>query len=449
MIMGISDIAEAAREGSDPIEPAALLGVSQQFERHRARLHHEGHGNPYVEAVQQVRKALSIPDEEAMALGKRLHGDRVSVLDYTREIVGTGRGSYRYAIGILFAGLLQNEQNRQMASLESLSAGTHDVCRLGLPGPTTDITARDRKRGARRKLPVGDNFLFLYKNRRDNYARLLQPMSEQIPYDSLHRKGVYLFTNATKPTPFADTVIKYANGTPLIKGKHVLELGAGNAIDPEHYIVEGGAESVTVIDSSKFIIERLQVRKGAAQPAVRKKLNIPEPTDMFEALEHYGMTEQRFDTVASHSSSHYFDDPTFERLCQLVWGVLPPNGHWALSVKAPGAVLDGNGIPLVQEVEGHEHLEDAEFVRKRAWMNDDGQVRWFRDELRWEDKFLKKFFHVRHRGVSQIKDYEAPGQGYQKFYVFICEPKTEAERRSAGGSGAMRALARAQASEPT
>ncbi len=403
--------------------------IGQEFHDRYQTLRGTTGTNAFDLAAQATAKSHKITQEQARADGAYLR-DR-PLLDATKALVASGVESRRYALSFVYAAVLQDEKNRTMQSYQQLSDRTHAVSRLCLPGESETVNLRVPRKGLASMLPekkvaldVPSNHLFLLRNTRENWIRLLTGC--EIPYDDLHRRGMYLFTNRNESTPFAHEMVSYLNGpqhkTKLIENKTVLEIGAGNGADPEHYLKVGNAQSVTVLDGSEEIYDHLADRKAELPERYAKKLELLQPLDMFEAFAQMQQQGRKFDTIVSHSSIHYFDDETLEKLFELIAASTKADGHFAFCVKAPGAMLDGNGISLINDSEPHQYKPDQEYVRMRMWMNHDGQMRAFRSHERWE-KLIGEHFRFMRRTEGNISDYETHGQGDQKFYTFICQPK--------------------------
>lgn len=261
---------------------------------------------------------------------------------------------------------------------------------------------------------------------KNSYRNILREVGvlPPIDYDELHRSEMYCFTNSDLQTNFAVNIEKYRNGPfhkeTLINGKEILTIGAGNGSD-ERFFSEHGAKSVETIEGSKFMVDRLQTREH------KDTFHVPEnPVDMLEALLKYKEEGRKFDTIYGHSVTHYFDKPKLKELLRLFLDCLKPEGYLAFAVKAPGAILDGNGIPLiVKEDERKRHGKVIKDVEIRAFRNFDGQARYFRDEDSWTH-ILESVTNnegygldVRSKTAFYVEDYESKGNKPQRFHYFV------------------------------
>src|SRR5690606_3410576 len=135
-----------------------------------------------------------------------------------------------------------------------------------------------------------------------------------------------------------------------------------------------------MIEASPYMLARLEKIRQSLPSSLQGRFRVPEePRHVDAALEQYTADGKRFDTIYSHSSLHYVDDEALRQYLGRIKQCLKPNGYFALAVKAPGAVLDGNGIPLLEEIETLQSSRGVEFtqdrIRHRMWLNFDGQTR--------------------------------------------------------------------------
>ncbi len=207
-----------------------------------------------------------------------------------------------------------------------------------------------------------------------------------INYDQIHKLSGYNFTHKKQPNLFAQNTSNYVNGDPenptfLVKDKNILSIGSGNGID-EKFFLENGAKKVEVIESSRYALSLITKTRDSIQNRLKNKLVIPSsPQDMISSLDDYLQQGIKFDTIYCHSVLHYFDDPTLKHIISLIVQCLNEGGYFSFATKLPGATLDGNGIPLINDVESIKRRDDSiqNIVHLRGWLNNDTQCRFFRD----------------------------------------------------------------------
>lgn len=266
------------------------------------------------------------------------------------------------------------------------------------------------------------NHQWLLRNKYQNVLRLVGVL-DPVDYDVLHRNHMYLFTTNPVNTLFSDDVTAYRNGqnktVSIIEDKRILTLGAGNGRDERNF-VENGAGSVHMIEGSPYMMGKLEETKQRITEALQGRFIPPStPKNMLREPRRRADAGETVDTVYGHSCLHYFDNETLLGLLRSIREALKKDGHLAFAIKAPGAILDGNGIPIVDD---HEHLlgryETTERVYKRAWLNHDGQIRYFRDQTEWE-RIAGQVFERRQFKALDVENYETTGHPPQTFYGFI------------------------------
>lgn len=231
--------------------------------------------------------------------------------------------------------------------------------------------------------PEFRNLLVLYKVRSWLVAI---GILDEVSYDTIYKMSGYNFTHKENPNLFAQHTANYINGTPeepilLVKNKRILSVGAGNGVD-EKYFLKEGAETVNIIESSPYALKLLSQTRASIDSKLRNQFIIPDsPKDIISMLKGYIERNIKFDTAYCHSVLHYFDDPTLKYIVGLIKECLNENGHLSVALKAPGAILDGNGIPLINDTEiiSRRHKDDQRITHLRGWLNNDTQSRFFRD----------------------------------------------------------------------
>ena len=290
-------------------------------------------------------------------------------------------------------------------------------------------------------------FKLTQRNKFLNYLVLIG-LLEPVPYDVLHglddEVGAYNFSTKQEQNLFAEDVKNYKNGPNpvkgIIEGKEVLSLGSGNGLDESFFLEEGEAKKVILVDSSPLMIDRQSKVRKALRRMLRLKFKVPrEPQEMFGKLKNMMEKNKKVNTIYGHSVTHYFDDEKLGELFELVMGCLKKGGHFTFAVKAPGALHDGNGIPLdisekiwIVDSGGKKRITtttETEGIKieptRKVWLNDDGQVRFFRsiEELL---RIIKKIglgsefgFNVKVQAIFTIEDYDIKDGGEQDFYRVI------------------------------
>lgn len=216
------------------------------------------------------------------------------------------------------------------------------------------------------------------QNRWLNYLRCIGLLPD-VEYDKVHQLQIYDFTTNLEPTPFAQQ-INHSHNKVLIRDKGILTLGAGNGRD-EKYFVEQGASSVEAVEGSDSMVEVIHKTKLLLPVHLQGRLIAPNRGEnMIEALKRLHEEGKTFDTVYAHAAFHFFDDTTMMHLFELIKKCLTPEGNLAFATRKPGANMDGNGILLVNmPLNGN---STGAKVRLRAFLNEDGQVRYFRSHER-------------------------------------------------------------------
>ena len=391
----------------------SVEGLSAEFRRLLQR-----HGNPdSIEALRAASTAMAanygLPNEKIDRFGGMLR--ERPLVEATDEMIAEGATSPLYLLAFARASQLEYEQRMSRDAVADALAGRHPVMSpLCLPGKATEEES---------------NHLFLLQNAHRNYLRL-PGILPAIQYDQLHARVLYRFTFSRDRTDFVEEMNAYRNGGPpgkekLFEKKEILTLGPGRGRDEEYMMVHGGAASVEMIDGSACMLPRLEkVRRGLDQGLQGSFVLPAEPADMLEALRRFAAENRTFDTVYAHSSIHYFDDETLEEVLGLIRVGLTGNGHLVFAVKAPGAVLDGNGIPLIRDIETLSSSRGAEYtqerVRHRMWLNFDGQTRMFRDKSVWSE-LVGKHFTIPRVTEHSVEHYETEDQRAQTFYYFVCK----------------------------
>jgi SAM-dependent methyltransferase len=420
MLARIAPLREATEAMASNIHLRTVEGLSEEFRR--LLLRHDGHDFPAsLEAAGHDMSTLyGLPSAKLGQYGTLLR--EKPVLDATKTMVDEGATSALYLSAFVQAALLEHRCRMTRDALAQALAGTHpDVSPLVLPG---------REQGGE------NNHTFLLQNTYRNYLRL-PGIEPPIDYDELHRRHMYRFTHAKEANDFLQEVLAYRNGPrsteKLIEGKEVLTLGPGRGRDEEQMLISGNAASVDMLEGSPYMLTKLEKIWRGLSGGLQDRFRIPtEPQNMLAALKALATEGRRFDTIYSHSSIHYFNDVTLEELLCDIKACLKPSGHFAFAVKAPGAVLDGNGIPLIQDIETLSSSRGVAFVeeriRNRMWLNFDGQTRTFRDKAVWVE-LLRKHFAVPRVTEHRVERYETDTQRAQTFYYFLCKNPEEAPAR--------------------
>jgi SAM-dependent methyltransferase len=416
MLERIAPIRRTTEVLASNIHLGAVAGLCEEFRRLLLRQD----AAPFPARLERARTAMSglysLPDATVERCAVRLRAQ--PVCDATRELVEQGVSTPLYLLAFVRAAELDYRTRVTREALEQALAGVHpDVSQLALPG-----TVQNGR----------NNHTFLLENTARNYLRLAG-VEPPIPYDRLHERHLYRFTHAKEPHEFVQEVLAYRNGPrgaeKLIEGKAVLTLGPGRGRDEEALVVQGGAAAVDMIEGSASLLPKLEKTKRTLPPDLQGRFHAPAaPQDMLQAVKERAASGKRFDTLYCHSAVHYFDDEALLELLRDVRTCLKPNGHFAFAVKAPGAVLDGHGIPLIRDIETLSSSRGLAFtqerVRHRMWLNFDGQMRMFRDKAVWLE-LLQTHFSVPRVTEHSVERYETDSQGPQTFYYFICKQARE------------------------
>ena len=410
MIENVDDLHLAIEDGRSMLSIASIRGFAGHArEKYDEVLGESKAGLPIQRLANKMRGLYKLAGKKAERYGAQLLNER-SVLDFIGYAHQKKMTVNYFAQAFLQAAAVRERMINRSTKTGELLNGTHEVCSLALPGNTIEYHGGQ----------VGANHVALYQNAARNWLRLIGVMPE-VEYDELHRDGYYLFMNNAIPTDFARrNVMQCMDG--LVQGKDILELGPGAGADATLFL-KNGAKSVEVVDSSYFVLEHLRASMQAKGENVGRNLIVPgEAQDMYDAVADLASQGCQYDTVYSHSSIHFLDDTRLRRLLELLTHCLREGGHFAFSVKAPGATLDGKGIPLINEVE--ETSDETVYgVHDRASLGFDGQIRHYRSYLEWE-KILNEQLKVLDASRSWVADYATPGKR-QLFYNFICALKPQ------------------------
>lgn len=366
--------------------------------------------NKFKSVISDARMHSSATQETIDTFGEMLH--ELSIKDATQAILSEDASIEAYVLSFLQAAQIQYQKGMTRDSMDAVLGGTHPVFSpLSMPG---------------REMNGMRNHEFLLRNSYMNYLRL-PGIWKPIDYDLLHSRYLYRFTHSKDPSDFvSQEVYSYRTGKKskenLLENKNILTLGPGRGRD-EAFMLQSGAANVYMIEGSEYMLGRLKKIKDELPRKLQKRFHVPEKTEnMLEDLKTLP-EKMKFDTIYSHSSIHYFDDETLQQLLGDIQSCLKPNGHFVFAVKAPGAVLDGNGILMTEEKStltsslGESH--DEERLHSRMWMNYDGQLRVFRDKGSWM-KLLQQYFAVPRVTEHSVERYETESQRAQTFYYFIC-----------------------------
>lgn len=412
MLSHVAPVREATERMVSNINLRTVEGLSEEFRR--LLLRHSGSDFPTsLELANNSMAVLyGLPFDKIEQYGRLLQ--KRSVHNSTEQMVAESVTSPLYLLAFVKAAQLEYQRQLTRGTVESALTGTHPhISSLALPGLA---------RGGE------NNHTFLLANTYRNYLRLpgIEPV---IDYNELHERNMYRFTHSKTPNDFVQEILAYRNGPrsteKLIEGKGVLTLGPGRGRDEESMVTIGGAASVDMIEGSPYMLARLEkIRRGLPHD-LQDRFHVPtESLNMLVALKEMSSIGRKFDTVYCHSAIHYFDDETLDELLRDIKSCLKPNGHLAIAVKAPGAVLDGNGIPLIEDIETLSSSRGVgfqrELVRHRMWLNFDGQTRMFRDQSVWVE-LLRKHFTVPRVTEHSVERYETDTQRAQTFYYFICK----------------------------
>ncbi len=415
LLSHLSPLREATEAMASNIHLRTVEALSEEFRRLLLRHGTDDLRSSLEEATNAMAILYGLPEKKIEQYGTLMREQ--PVLDTTKQMVAESAPSPLYLLAFVRAAQLEYQCRITRETLESALAGTHDVSALALPGLMEEGE---------------NNHTFLLQNTYRNYLRL-PGIEPPIDYNELHERNMYRFTHSKTPNDFVHEVLAYRNGPrsneKLIEGKEVLTLGPGRGRDEECMLTTGNAASVDMIEGSAYMLTRLEkIRRGLSHD-LQDRFHVPsEPLSMLTALKELTTEGRRFDTIYCHSAIHYFDDETLDTLLTDIKACLRPNGHLAIAVKAPGAVLDGNGIPLIRDIETLSSSRGVgfarEMVRHRMWLNFDGQTRMFRDKDVWVE-LLQKHFAVPRVTEHSVERYETDAQRPQTFYYFICKNVVE------------------------
>lgn len=363
---------------------------------------------------------------EAKKLSTKLSNPNISLLRGTMAAVQEGVNSQIYTDAII-----QKGRREKRLAERNLNQGTLSTKDLSLPGEEEE------------------NHKWLEKNKYKNWGRLLIPEGknfldlENIDYDELHRRGMYLFSNTDDIATFAKTAENYQNGPEgkmkIIEDKLVLTLGPGAGNDEEFFI--GNGARIVSLEGSQFMRNKLREKfKGEGilsdeletilEENNEKKWYLEEESpSFFEGMEKFAEQGIQFDTLYFHSAAHYFDKPTLKKFLKLAHKIIKPGGHIAGAFKAINATLDGEGIQLmdkrvINKTDDPRYLfendkqEAQETRREHGWLNPDGQTRFFRDPDVLHEIFEECGFKKRSRESRTVDDYETYGVN-QEFDYYI------------------------------
>lgn len=412
MIAHIAPLRALTESMVSNIHLRAVEGLSEEFRRLLTR-HSDPDFSASLGAANSVMAShYSLPADKIEQYGQLLR--EKSIHDATRDMVEEGATSALYLSAFVRAAQIEYQCRITHGSMEQALAGTHpNISPLALPGRVVDNE---------------NNYTFLLQNTYKNFLRL-PGIEPPIEYNELHERNLYRFTHSKAPNDFVQEILAYRNGPrsteKLIEDKEVLTLGPGRGRDEECMATTGGAASVDMIEGSPYILPRLEKIRRGLPPELQDRFRVPsESLNMIDALKNIAEEGRKFDTIYCHSAIHYFDDETLDGLLADIKSCLKPNGHLAVAVKAPGAVLDGNGIPLLEDIETLSSSRGVDFVeqrvRHRMWLNFDGQTRMFRDQSVWVE-LLRKYFAVPRVTEHSVERYETDTQRPQTFYYFICK----------------------------
>lgn len=392
-----------------------------------------------MELRQRLEEALSPEDSDQFYSFNQVKSDAVkdpyieslsegrSVESVIRNLVLAG-GDERRLLK-LFTDMTAVAFRRVSHGIPSILRGKHAFCNLALENKTDDYVLKHR------------NHFRLLINSVANWLRI-PGVHRGVSYDPLQKDRAYAFADRNVPNKCATNICDSLElHSLLIKGKDILTLGPGNGQDEKLFVLRG-AKSVHMIEGSQFMVETsLQKRWEELPVALRGRFAVPAGADdMHVALEDMARRGAQFDTVYCLSVLHYDDDEKLDALLDLIKRCLRPGGHFANSIKAPGANLDrdGTGILLVNDVERlpADDGTESERVCCRMRLNHDGITRAFRDMEVWERKLDERFTHIQAIlvGSRTVEDYETFGQDPQKFLEFIYRNDEESPSLSIGSA---------------
>lgn len=420
ILRSIAPLRHLTEQNKSNVHLRTVEALSEEFRRLLLRREGIDVGTALEEATEVFSLLYGLHAEHIERHARHLREQTIT--GATETMIEEGCTSPLYLASFARAARIEMKRRITRRALVWTLDGTHpDVSPLALPG---------------REKNGENNHTFLLHNAYRNFLRL-PGIEPSIDYDELHRWHLYRFTHASVPNDFVSEILAYRNGPrgseAIIKGKSVLTLGPGRGRDEECMLKQGDVASVDMIEGSPFMLQRLEKTRSKLPPQIADRFRVPkEPTNMLTSLQTFAADGRRFDTIYSHSSLHYFDDEMLRELLTAIKECLKPNGHFALAVKAPGAVLDGNGIPLLQDIEtlssSRGEYFSQERVRHRMWLNFDGQVRVFRDKAVWLE-LLREHFAVPRVTEHSVERYETDTQRAQTFCYFICKRLEESPRK--------------------
>ncbi len=290
-----------------------------------------------------------------------------------------------------------------------------------------NIEKKSEKLSERNRTLIGHEHL--ESNHWLNYLRLIgliPPIGEGLWH-------TFELAEKKNPTEFAGHVVA-KSGLTFARGKNVLSLGPGSGRD-EKLFLGAEAKKTQMVDKSGHMLKKLKATKEGLKSELQDRFEVPERTeDMLEVLSRMEQNGETVDIIYSHSTLHYFDDDQLQEIFRLCKACLNPGGHLAFAIKGPKATFDGQGIRLTcqesQFVDVHGTDATAEHrTMKSAWLNPDGQIRFFRDSSRIRHMVREKdnpdrdkeeyLFSIVDSGGTFENDYEVEGQGRQELLYFI------------------------------
>jgi len=347
-----------------------------------------------LDFFENLNQLIGVAPSKSKELGEALFNSR-SVLDFTHEIKVAGYDTLDYISAFIDAA------SRKQEELNSFGKDDLDIQSLCSIANPSHHEFR--------------SLLVRYKVR--SWLAAIG-LDKGISYDHIHKMAAYNFTHKKDPNLFAQNIsdgITGENGNRIhpVKGKDVLSLGSGNAMD-EKLFLEKGAQSVKIIENSEYALSLIQKTRDSINGNLSKKLVAPAyPKEMFNSLQDMIRDNERVDTVYCHSSTHYFDDSRLKELSELIKDCLSDGGYFAFAVKAPGATLDSNGIPLL--------IDDQRVIR--GYLNNDTHARFFRDKkslvdlICSTDKSDMSYFEIESVEDLSLKNYDTSGE--QDFYGMV------------------------------
>lgn len=162
---------------------------------------------------------------------------------------------------------------------------------------------------------------------------------------------------------------------PDLVGKSVLDLGCGSGDSCEAY-AKSGADPVIGIDLSENMLRLARTRNNTGNGTIEYHC-----MDMMNI----GALGRRFDVITSSLAVHYVKD--FEKLVELVWECLVPEGIFVFSQEHPLTTAPSSGV---------EYQKDESGRSINYLLNDYGRpgfrsVRWFVDNV---EKYHRMFSQI-------------------------------------------------------